>query len=89
MDRYEWDEAKNALNRLKHGFGFELIEGFDWSSAITRIDERFAYGEVRRVAYGWIDQVGYAVVFVVRGERIRLISLRRMHAKEMRKHERD
>jgi len=33
MDVYEWDDAKNEANKLKHGIGFEAIEGFDWSSA--------------------------------------------------------
>ncbi len=87
MDRYEWDEAKNLANWLKHGVRFELIADFDWANAITRIDDRLGYGEMRRLAYGRIGEQNYAVVFVIRGERLRIISLRRMHAKEMRKHE--
>ena len=89
MDGYEWDDAKNEANKLKHGIGFEAIEGFDWSSAITLVDDRFDYGEIRRLAYGRIGSMDCAVVFVVRRERVRVISLRRVHAKEMKRHERD
>jgi uncharacterized protein len=63
------------------------IADFDWANAITRIDDRLDYGEMRRLAYGRIGEQNYAVVFVIRGERLRIISLRLMHAKEMRKHE--
>ena len=86
MDPHEWDEAKNAANQLKHGVGFELIAEFDWSSALYRNDDRKEYGEVRRLAYGFIGPRAYAIVFVVRGRRIRIISLRPMHLKEMKRH---
>src|SRR5205823_5801038 len=37
-------------------------------------------------AYGYIDGVAHCLIFTVRGERYRPISLRRAHAKEMRRH---
>lgn len=86
MEQYEWDEAKNELNRLKHGFGFDLAERFDWEKAVYRTDDRQQYGEARRLAYGFIDARAFAIVFVVRGRRIRIISLRPMHLKEMKKY---
>lgn len=86
MDLYEWDDAKNSANRAKHGVGFELVLAFDWAAAVIRPDDRKDYGEARQLAYGRIGGRGYAIVFVVRGERIRLISLRPMHEKEARKY---
>ncbi|HEY9011990.1 MAG TPA: BrnT family toxin [Devosia sp.] len=85
MEQYEWDEA-NRTNLAKHGFGFELIEQFDWQKAVYRTDDRQQYGEFRRLAYGFIGPRAFAVVFVVRGRRIRIISLRPMHLKEMKKY---
>lgn len=88
MDRYEWDEAKNLANWVKHGISFDLIAAFQWETAYIKADDRFDYGEARFLAYGRIAGDGYAVVYVERGERIRLISLRRAHEKEMRRYDR-
>jgi len=85
-DAYEWDEAKNQINQAKHGVGFELVREFDWEGAVFRTDDREDYAEVRRLAYGWVGPRAFAIVFVVRAERIRIISLRPMHAKERRKY---
>ena len=86
MDRYEWDDAKNAANWLKHGVGFELVEQFDWDTAYFKPDRRFEYGEDRVIAYGRVDGRGFAVVFVRRGDQVRIISLRPAHEKEMRRY---
>jgi uncharacterized DUF497 family protein len=53
--------------------------------AIVRA-EPFDYGEPRYRAYGFIDGAAHCLVFTVRNERYRPISLRRAHAKEMRRH---
>ncbi|MEP7241505.1 MAG: BrnT family toxin [Devosia sp.] len=87
MDQYEWDEAKNQANRAKHGIGFELIYEFDWSTASFRPDTRFDYGEERNIAYGRIRGRGYAVVYVERNDRVRVISLRPAHEQEMQRYE--
>ncbi|MFY9956314.1 BrnT family toxin [Bradyrhizobium sp.] len=49
-------------------------------------DDRFDYGGPRYRAYGVISGVSHCLVFTVRSERYRPISLRRPHAKEMRRH---
>lgn len=85
-DAFEWDEAKNRSNRAKHGVGFEFVREFDWSRAVYRDDDREDYGEVRRLAFGFVGERAFAVVFVVRNARIRIVSLRRMHSKEMKKY---
>lgn len=84
IESYEWDEAKNAANRLKHGVGFELILRFDWSAAVLEIDSRYAYGEERVRAFGRCDGHAICVAFTQRGTRLRIISMRRMHDKEAR-----
>ncbi len=86
MDPYEWDADKYETNLRKHGIGFELVDQFDWSRAAFRLDRRFDYGEVRRLAFGRIGELGYAIVFVIRGNKVRLISLRRARDKELEKY---
>lgn len=49
---FEWDEAKNRANFLKHGVDFSIMESFDWDRASLRIDNRRDYGEERIMAYG-------------------------------------
>ncbi|HXQ05333.1 MAG TPA: BrnT family toxin [Bradyrhizobium sp.] len=58
----------------------------DFDPAKEARDDRFDYGEPRYRAYGAIDGVSHCLVFTVRNDRYRPISLRRAHAKEMRRH---
>ena len=53
------------------------------SRSITVEDDRFAYGEVRWVTYGWMDDVAIALVWTERDDGRRVISMRRMHRWEI------
>lgn len=86
MSSFEWDENKYAANLRKHGIAFELIYEFDWVNAEIRSDRRHDYGEERRLAFGRIHGVGYPAVFVIRGGKIRIISLRRARDKELERY---
>jgi uncharacterized protein len=79
---YDWNDAKAKANLHKHGVAFEIIEDFDWTTAFVVADERFDYGEERRLAIGMIGSRLYALVFTIRKDRIRVISLRRAKLKE-------
>jgi uncharacterized DUF497 family protein len=76
---YEWDSAKAAENRRRHGIDFaDAIVAIEDPNRLEEIDVRFEYGEER------IRVIGMAVgniLFVVttqRGDRIcRIISARR------------
>ncbi|WIY52663.1 BrnT family toxin [Devosia sp. YIM 151766] len=83
---YEWDREKDAANRLKHGVGFEDVENFDWDSAVFQQDRRFDYGEERFRAFGFIGERPHCLAYVLRGDNIRIISLRPMHLKEARRY---
>jgi len=80
---FEFDPAKDAKNRLKHGLSLARIEDFDWSSALIDEDSRKDYGERRHSAIGCLDggQI-VSVVFTVREQNIRVISLRPANRKE-------
>ena len=85
--KYEWDENKRAANLAKHDVDFIDAENFDWLSAIETIDDRFNYSEVRWTALGLIGNRLYVLTYTVRGENIRLISLRKANKCERESYE--
>jgi len=83
---YEWDTDKDAENLAKHDVDFAEAEDFDWNTALIEEDNRCDYGERRFGAYGLIHDRLYFMVFTMRGERIRIISLRRANKREVRRY---
>ena len=80
-----FDPAKRAATLAHRGLDFaDAALVFEGDHA-TWIDERFDYGEIRRITAGWLD--GSMVVFVrtQRGRNRHVISMRNCHAKEERK----
>ena len=86
MGPYEWDDVKNAENLSKHRVDFELVEQFEWDTAVFQLDVRFDYGEERIRAFGRIAGRPFCVVYTMRGVKVRIISLRSMHEKEARRY---
>jgi len=82
----EWDETKPETNRVKRGFGFEIANRFEWSSAFVERDDRKDYGEVRYRAFGKAGELKLCIAYTFRGPETRIISVRRMHEKEARKY---
>lgn len=82
---FEWDDDKNAANELKHGVTFERARlVFSDPFAIGEYDDRSIHDEDRFTTTGMVEGVLLFVVYVERGERIRIISARRAT-----KHEQD
>ena len=82
---YEWDEDKRALNLARHGLDFEAIEYFRWETAKVKPSDR--KGETRYLAFGFIGDRVHAVVYTIRQDRRRLISVRRANRIEVKEHE--
>jgi hypothetical protein len=78
----EWDAAKAEQNLAKHGVPFEHVARFDWGTAIEAEDTRYDYGETRIQALGMIDGRYHVLVYALRGDRIRVISLRKANRRE-------
>lgn len=81
----EFDPAKNEANIVKHGVALADFAGFD-ATPVEVEDDRFEYGETRIRAFGLIGGVAHCLVYTPTSTGIRLISLRRAHAKEMRRY---
>jgi uncharacterized protein len=84
-DDVDFDPAKDAANRLKHGLPLNRWPRFD-SEPMIVADTRFDYGERRLIAVGRIDGIAHVVTFTRRNGRIRMIGFRRAHQKELRRH---
>jgi uncharacterized protein len=80
----EFDEAKSARNLKQRGIGFERFGDIDFDTAVTIEDKRRSYGEQRLRVLALIDDRLHAAVITPRGERIRVISLRRANKREER-----
>jgi uncharacterized DUF497 family protein len=78
----EFDPAKDAANIEKHGISLARAVELDVLALIE--DDRFE--EARFRIYGLIDGLPYCVAGTHRGAKVRIISLRRAHRKEIDRH---
>jgi len=81
--KIEFDPAKSERNRQQRGLPFDLVEHFEWEQALVRRDSRREYGEKRFCALGYIANRVYHVVFTLRGDVARVISLRKANNREV------
>jgi hypothetical protein len=79
---YEWNETKRRSNLEKHGVDFADAGNFDWETAFIKEDKRADYGEDRFIALGKIGHRLHLVGFTMRGESVRVITLRKANARE-------
>jgi uncharacterized DUF497 family protein len=82
--RIEFDPAKDAANRARHSVSLSLARELDWDAALAWVDHRFGYDEVRMIALAPKTNTLYYVAFVDRGDRRRIISLRRATRREVK-----
>ena len=79
----EFDPVKSQKNIDDRGLSFDLVKYFDFSTAIITTDNRKDYGEKRYKAAGYIFDRLYMLIFTIRGECIRIISLRKANKREI------
>lgn len=82
MLRYTFDPHKLAENVRKHRVWFEEAFHFEWEKAWITIDQRSRYSETRFRALSYIGQRMYVLVFCLRDDSVRLISLRKANFRE-------
>ncbi len=82
----EWDEAKAAQNLAERGLHFSDASRFDWQSAQVFLDDRQDYSEERFIARGMLDGRLHILVYVLRNDRLRIISLRRANTRECQRY---
>lgn len=80
----EFDPSKDDTNIAKHHVS--LARAADLEMLAVEPDTRFDYGEDRFRAWGLIDGEFYCLAVATRDDRVRAISLRRAHDKEIKRH---
>ena len=79
--KFEWDNKKSALNKQKHGISFEDAEKL-WADT-SRVEIRADFpAETRYILIGKIRRTFWTAIYTMRGESIRIISVRRSRDKE-------
>ncbi|MBI3037497.1 BrnT family toxin [bacterium] len=84
---FEWDEAKNQVNKAKRGIDFKDAKQVFDGRTISFIDHRFDYGKEREVTLGMLGEMVVVIVHTTRGEKIRIISMRKARPRERRFYE--
>ena len=84
--KYVFDPDKDAGNRAKHGVSLRLSEVLFAGPHVLVTDDRFEYGEVRRLAFGLIGGRLFVCVFADRDSERRVISLRKANSREVRRY---
>lgn len=79
---YEFDPAKDGNNLDKHGLPLTDAEGFEWETAVVREDTRTQYAEPRYEAKGYIGDRLHVMVYCLRADAVRVISLRKANQRE-------
>ena len=82
----EFDPAKDASNLDKHGLSLGDAESFEWQTAVVREDMRASYPKPRFEAVGYMGERLHVMVFCLRGDTVRVISLRRANAREVKRY---
>ncbi|MBI5908163.1 MAG: BrnT family toxin [Burkholderiales bacterium] len=82
--RYEFDPTKDDGNLEKHGLSLVDAEGFEWETAVVHEDTRKQYAEPRFQAAGYIGNRLHVMVFCLRADTVRVISLRKANPREVK-----
>lgn len=86
MPVFEFDPAKSAANRAKHGIDFVAGQAL-WSDDGAIEAPARTEGEPRFLVVGQIGQNTWAAVITYRGQTIRIISIRRARPEEVARYE--
>lgn len=81
-----FDPEKSRANKARRGFGFEIATRFEFDSALIVEDDREDYAETRYVGIGFIGVRVHVIVFTLRGDTLRVISLRKANKREIRRY---
>ena len=83
---FEFDETKSRINRVKHGVDFVIAQEL-WSDPnLLEVPARTT-DEVRFLLIGLIECRHWSAVVTYRGDKVRLISVRRSRPEEIKLYE--
>lgn len=80
--RIEFDPGKDEINQAKHGVSLAAAAEIDLEAALIEPDQRYPYGEDRFQAIVPIAGRLHLLAFTMRGDVVRVISLRKANSRE-------
>ena len=80
--QYEWDDNKRFETLRERKIDFASMYDFDWETAIHQPSDRD--GETRWASFGLIGNRLHHVVWTERGDRVRIISIRKANSREVK-----
>jgi uncharacterized DUF497 family protein len=80
--KFEFHMAKSRINQLKHGVDFEQAQ-LIWDDPAAVEFNAMSHDENRFSVIGMINDKHWTAIATMRGERIRIISVRRSRKKEI------
>ena len=83
--RFEWDPAKSASNKIKHGVDFEEARVI-WQDPDRAVVQSTVSTEPRQMTTGLLNGKMYTAITTMRGDAIRIISVRRARKVEEARH---
>ena len=84
--KFEFNPNKSASNRIKHGIDFNEAQAL-WGDPMLLEAPARTVGEPRFIVIGKIGRRHWTAVCTHRGERIRIISVRRATGKEVKRYD--
>jgi len=84
--RFEYDPAKSAANKIKHGIDFQAAQDLWRDDRLLEAPAK-TEDEARFVAIGKLEGKHWAAVYTLRDGNIRLISMRRARQREIERYE--
>lgn len=81
---FEYDQIKDETNIANRDIPFILASQLDWDTALIWDDTRNEYGEPRQSALALYGDRLFFVAFVDRGNKRRIISMRKANKREVR-----
>jgi uncharacterized protein len=85
MEGTEFDPDKDIANQRQHGLSLSEAANFEWDTAVIREDRTERHQEYRFRAIGFLKDRLHVLVFTMREDRLRPISLRFATPAERRK----
>ncbi len=83
---FEFDEGKSRTNRQKHGVDFVKARALRSDPDLMEIPARTS-DEPRSLVIGKIGRSNWSAIITYRGDRIRIISVRRSRSEEVARYE--
>jgi uncharacterized DUF497 family protein len=80
----EWNDAKRKQTLDERGLDFADFALVDWDHAITDIDDRKEYHEIRYVTVAPIHNRLCVIAWCFRGDVTRVISMRKANKREVK-----